>query len=93
MHCVCLVLVNFAYKMKWGYNASMTTMTIPKTFRASDDLIVIARREYESLKARAVPEFTPTKSDLLALARARRNFRAGKSISLAQLKRDLANRN
>ena len=70
----------------------MTTMTIPKTFRASDDLIVLSRREYESLKARVVPEFTPIKADLLALARARKSFRAGKTISLAQLKRELANR-
>lgn len=71
---------------------TMTTMTIPKTFRKSDDLVILSRTEYESLKSRVVPEFTPTKGDLLALARARRNFRAGKSISLAQLKRDLANR-
>lgn len=75
------------------YNTRMATLTLPKTFKASDDLVVLVRAEYESLKSRAVPEFTPTKSDLVALARARRNFRAGKSISLAQLKRDLANRN
>lgn len=67
----------------------MTTMTIPKTFRASDDLIVLSRREYESLKARVIPEFTPIKTDLLALARARKSFRAGKTISLAQLKSEL----
>lgn len=71
----------------------MTTMTIPKTFRGSDDLVILSRTEYESLKSRVVPIFTPTKADLSALTRARRNFRAGKTISLAQLKRDLANRN
>ncbi len=74
------------------YNASMTTMTIPKTFRGSDDLIVIARKEYESLKARVVPEFTPTKADLSALARMRKNRAAGKLIPFDVLKRDLASR-
>lgn len=83
----------FAYKIEKEYTVAMTTMTIPKTFRRSDDLVILSRTEYESLKSRVVPVFTPTKSDLLALARARRNFRAGKTISLAQLKRDLANRN
>lgn len=70
----------------------MNTITIPKGF-ARGGFVIVPQAEYESLKARAVPEFTPTKSDLLALTRARRNFRAGKTISLAQLKRDLANRN
>ena len=69
----------------------MNTITIQKSF-AKGGFVIVPQAEYESLKARAVPEFTPTKSDLLALAQARRNFRAGKSISLAQLKRDLANR-
>jgi hypothetical protein len=70
----------------------MTTMTIPKTFRGSDDLIVLPRREYESLKARVVPEYVPTKTDLRALARMRKNRAAGKLISLDVLKRDLASR-
>lgn len=72
----------------------MTTMTIPKAFlRAKDDLILISRKEYESLSARPpVREFTPTKSDLRALARMRKNRAAGKLISLDVLKRDLASR-
>lgn len=70
----------------------MTTMTIPKDFRASDDLIVIPRSEYESLKARIAPEFTPTKVQLNALARMRRNRIAGKLVSLKDVKRDLARR-
>ena len=32
------------------------TLTVPKPLRANDDLVVIPRKEYESLKARAVPE-------------------------------------
>lgn len=76
------------------YTAYMTTMTIPKTFlHAKDDLILISRKEYENLSARPpVREFTPSKALLRKLAKARRDFRAGKTISLAQLKRELANR-
>jgi hypothetical protein len=74
------------------YNARMTTMTIPKAFLASDDLIVMPRKEYEALKSRVVPEYIPTPSERRAIARARKNFRAGKTISLAQLERDLARR-
>ena len=72
----------------------MNAITIPKSSFAKGDLVVVSRAEYEELRARPpVREFTPTKTDLVALAKARRNFHAGKSISLAQLKRDLANRN
>ncbi|HEY4501106.1 MAG TPA: hypothetical protein VJI70_02460 [Candidatus Paceibacterota bacterium] len=70
----------------------MNAITIPRSTFARGDLVIVPLAEYESLKSRAVPEFTPTKADLKTLERARRNFRAGKSISLAQLKRDLANR-
>ncbi|MFH1178682.1 MAG: hypothetical protein V1711_03120 [bacterium] len=74
-------------KNKMCYNTRMNTLTIPRGF------IVIPRAEYEELRARPpVREFKPTKNDLKALERARRNFHAGKSISLAQLERDLANR-
>jgi len=71
----------------------MITLTLPKTFKASDDLVVIARKEYENLIARPpVREFTPTKSDLRALARMRKNRTAGKLIPFDVLKRDLASR-
>ena len=68
------------------------TLTMPKPLRANDDLVVIPRKEYESLKARAVPEYTPTPAERRTIARARKNFAAGKTISLAQLKDDLARR-
>ncbi len=70
----------------------MTTMTIPKAFLASDDLIVMPRKEYEALKSRVVPEYAPSPAERRAIARARKNFREGKTISLAQLERDLARR-
>ncbi len=68
----------------------MTTITIPKALAAGNDLIVLRRSEYESLKARVVPEFTPTGANLLALARMRKNRAAGKLMSLDELKRKLA---
>lgn len=70
----------------------MTTITIPKQLAAGSDLIVLRRSEYESMKARLIPEYTPTPAERRAIVRARRNFRTGKTISLAQLKRDLARR-
>ncbi len=72
--------------------AHMTTITIPKALAAGNDLIVLRRSEYESMKARMVPEYMPTPVERRAITRARRNFRAGKTISLAQLNRDLARR-
>ena len=71
----------------------MNLVTIPRKISgAKDDLIVLPRKEYESLKARAIPEFTPTKTELKALERARRNFAAGKVIPWEDVKRDLADR-
>ena len=68
------------------------TLTMTKPLRDDDDLVVIPRKEYESLKARAVPEYAPTAAERRAIVRARRNFAAGKTLSLAQLKHELARR-
>ena len=70
----------------------MTTMTIPKTFRKSDDLIVLSRSEYESLKARVILEYTPTATERRALVRAQKEYRAGKFITLDELKKRVARR-
>ena len=68
----------------------MTTITIPKQLAAGNDLIVLRRSEYESMKARMVPEVAPTKANLRALARMRKNRAAGKLLPLDELKRKLA---
>ncbi len=70
----------------------MTTMTIPKTFRGSDDLIVLSRSEYESLKARVVPEYVTTVAERRVIARARKEYRAGKFITLDELRKQMARR-
>ncbi|MBI3572163.1 hypothetical protein HY091_01345 [Candidatus Kaiserbacteria bacterium] len=64
----------------------MATITIPRHFANRNDLIVVPRGEYESLKARAVPEVAPTKTNLQALARMRKNRATGKLIALNDLK-------
>ena len=68
----------------------MNTITIPRGF------VVIPRAEYESLKARIIPEYTPTATERRAIMRARarmhKNRVAGKMVSLDVLEQDLANR-
>lgn len=55
------------------------TITIPKTLTHGDDLVVMPRREYEQLKElRKIREFTPTATEKRALARGRRNMKAGR---------------
>lgn len=70
----------------------MNTITIPKGF-AKGGFVIVPQAEYEKLRSRPpVREFKPTKDDLRALARMRKNRAAGKLISLDVLKRDLASR-
>lgn len=84
-----LVLV----KLFWlCYPVGMNVLTIPKKLAGGDDLVVVPRKEYESLKARAIPEFVPTKAEIRALRAAEKRFAKGKFYSLADVKRDLASR-
>ena len=64
----------------------MTTITIPKTLAQKDDLVVLPRKEYESLlELKAVKEFTPTLSQKKALVRAEANVKKGKTLSYNEL--------
>ena len=69
----------------------MNTITIPRGF------VILPRAEYESLKARVVPEYTPTPAErrMITSARTRmqKNRAAGKMLTLDELKRKLASRN
>jgi hypothetical protein len=67
----------------------MNVITIPKKLASSDDLVVISRKEYESLKARVVPEVPMTASEKKALARARKAFKEGKTIPYEDVRREL----
>ncbi len=74
----------------------MNTITIPKGF-AKDGFVIVPQAEYESLKSRAIPIYTPTPAERRMVARARarmhKNRAAGKLITLDELKRELASRN
>ena len=68
----------------------MNTITIPKNLAKKDDLIVMPRREYETLLAlRQVREFVPTAAPKRALLQAENNFRKGKTLSYNELVKKL----
>lgn len=76
------------------YTLPMNAITIPKNNFVKVDMVMLPRAEYESLKARVVPEYTPTSAERRAIIRARdrarKNYAAGKTITLDELKRKLA---
>ena len=66
------------------------TVIIPKDLARQDDLVVMPRREYEELlKLKKIREFTPTKAQKKALARAESNLQRGKTLSYYELVRKL----
>lgn len=67
----------------------MATITISKNL-IKDDLIIIPRKEYESLlKLKMIKEFIPTLTQKKALRRAERNFSVGKTLSYDNLVKKL----
>ena len=74
----------------------MSTVTISKKIAGGeDDLIVISRREYENLlrtRARARGEVPMTADVKRAFLRSRKNMKAGKMLSIEDVKRGLASR-
>ncbi len=73
----------------------MTVITIPKhlTHLTRKNLVIIPREEYEELKSAKPPrvfkEVRMTKAQKRAFELAERNFAAGKSLTLDELKRKL----
>lgn len=85
--------VVYIQKTECAIILTVNAITIPKNNFVKVDMVMLPRTEYEELCARPpVREFIPTKSDLRALTRMRKNRVAGKLISLDVLKRDLASR-
>ena len=70
----------------------MTVITIPKQL-TNKELVLIPREEYEELKnaqpMRAFKEVRQTPAQKRAFERAERNFAAGRSLTLDELKRKL----
>ncbi|MEX2033108.1 MAG: hypothetical protein WD889_00915 [Candidatus Colwellbacteria bacterium] len=68
----------------------MRTITIPQKLADKDDLIVIPRKEYESLlELKKVKEFTPTAVQKRALTRAEGNLKRSKTLSYRELAKKL----
>lgn len=64
----------------------MNTITIPKKLANKDDLIILPRKEYESLlELKGFKEFSPTSAQKKALIRAENNFSKGKTFSYNEL--------
>ena len=60
----------------------MRRITIPSTLSKEGDLVVIPRKEYESLlQLKKIREFQPTAKHKEALRRAERNLKKGKTLS------------
>lgn len=72
----------------------MTIPSIPKKLAAKGGLVLVPKEEYKALlKQRVFEEFTPTIAQKRALARALKNFRAGKTLSYDEFVRKLGFRN
>jgi len=72
------------------YYGLMATITIPKKLAQKGDLVVIPRREYESLvRLRKMKEFSPTLAQKRALLRAEANLKKGKTLLIDELSRKL----
>ena len=69
---------------------TMTTLTISKELTEGTDLVVISKRDYEKLlSVRVIPEYQPTAREKKALAQARKNRRAGRFLTINELKQKL----
>ena len=74
----------------------MDVITIPRQTIAKDDLVVIPRKEYETLLRFQTPmikEVIMTKQQKSALQRARKNLAQGKYLTIHELKRKLGIKN
>ncbi len=72
----------------------MATVVIPKELSKNQDLIAVPRDIYEEFltwqeKVKSAKMFQPTFSDRQALKRGRKNFKAGKFLTIDELRKKL----
>lgn len=70
----------------------MSVVTIPKQLSRSDDLVVIPKKEYKELlgwKKKIFREVKPTKAELRAIERGRREIARGDYVTLEEFKKEL----
>ena len=79
--------------MELCYTIHMTTTALIKKMEKKG-FVMVPRDEYEDFVlykkfGRSIKEYTPTKSELSAIRRARKNYKEGKSMTLNELKQKL----
>lgn len=78
------------------YIGDVDTLTIPKKLTQKGELVVIPREEYEVFsewkKALRIRVVKPTKSELAAIRRGRREIKGGKYVEWKKFKQELARR-
>jgi len=72
----------------------MATITVPNELAKSKDLVAVPRNTYEEFLAwlkriKSAKTFKPTKAELKALARGRKNFARGNYVTLEELQNEL----
>jgi len=72
----------------------MTTITIPRTTAKKSDLVAVPKDEYKAFIAwlklmKSKETFEPSASDKKALKKARKNLSTGRSLTIADLEREL----
>ena len=82
---------------RWYVWTYMATISIPKSFSRTDNLVAVPRTTYEEFLAwqkrvKSRKTFVPTAAERRALARSRKNFARGKYITLEQLEHELDRR-
>lgn len=69
---------------------NMTTIIIPKKLAREGDLVVLPKKEYESLiEFKTIKEFVLTRAQKKALLKAEENLKKGKTLSFNDLSRKL----
>lgn len=72
----------------------MNTIIIPENLSKERNLIAVPRKDYEEFltwqkKIKSVKTYKPTKSELKALERGRKNFAKGNYVTLRELENEL----
>ena len=70
----------------------MSVTTTPRKIKKTPQFVTIPRKEYEELLIfkKLVPVFKPTKGELRAIERGRKEFEDGNYVSWEELKHELA---
>ena len=73
----------------------MNTVTTPRKLVGQNNLMAVPRKEYEAFSRwqKMFRTFKPTAKDIAELKRARANYRAGRVMTIHELRQKLAGRN